>query len=108
MENNVNEHVNETKKVETRVRQRPMTESTKTSTGAETTLSAFAIIVLILGVIVAAIVFFAFLTDSRFFFAAFFVPPIIVVYSLLIWSVMKVFANISLTLKEINSKLEKQ
>lgn len=74
---------------------------------AEKTLLNLATVCLVLGIIGAAISFFACLASTETLVFAFIIPIVVIVYTLLIWSVMKVFANISMTLKDINNKINK-
>lgn len=72
---------------------------------AEKTLNTIAYIVLILGLIATGITFIALLIIPETFLLSFVIAPAIAVYVLLLWSVMKVLANISLTLKDIDRKM---
>lgn len=74
--------------------------------GAEKALKALAVIVLILGILGAGFAFLACLMKPETIVVGVFLAPVIVVYAILIWSVLKVFANISLTLKDINRKMK--
>lgn len=98
----------------------PQTESAQTSkammpsvssenNSAENTLKTIAIITLVLGVFMTLVLFVTICwSDDKFNPSGFGVTCGVLISTLISWAVMNVFANISLTLKKINSKLEGQ
>lgn len=92
----------------------PATE-TKDENSAEKTLATIADIILIVGIIVTVICLFTlcfvevpksmYSTKTEFSPSGFATTVMVLFSSLISWSVMKVLSNISLTLKELNSKI---
>jgi hypothetical protein len=87
-----------------------LSEETKaksaTDVTAENVLSVLANIILICGII-ATIVSCLVIFDSGFdMFELYLLPASILIGTLITWSTMKVFANISITLKEIKDKMK--
>lgn len=89
-------------------------EPKEIDSSAENTLNSFAVLVLIFGIISSIIcLIIAFSGRDYYGRPEFNIMGIVyavlsLVPSLLTWSVMRVFVNISLTLKEINKKLKKE
>ena len=89
---------------------------TKTDNSAETTLVVIANIVLVCGIIASVICFFSIVwvqnpeyhyIDDKIFSPSGFVTTVMVLASSLIsWSFMRVLANISLSLKDINKRMK--
>ena len=89
----------------------------RSGNGAENTLITIANIILLVGIIVTVICFFTICyvkEDDKWYSEKVFNPSgfattlMILLSSLISWSVMRVLANISLTLKEINGKIKKE
>ena len=91
-----------------------LSEETKakpaTDVTAENVFSVLANIILICGIIatiVSCLVIFDQIFDSGFdMFELYLLPASILIGTLITWSTMKVFANISITLKEIKDKMK--
>lgn len=89
----------------------------KLENGAEKTLSTIATIVLVCGIIATVISLctivwiqnpsYTYIEDKIFSPSGFITTITILFSSLISWSLLKVIANISLTLKDINNKLNK-
>lgn len=94
------------------------TKETKVNNSAEETLTTVAFTILVLGIITTVICFFSicfvetlkpgyeYVTEKKFNPAGFATTVMIFFTSLISWSIMKVLANISLTLKEMNQKMK--
>ena len=109
----MSENVNETLGIKESEEEKTTTAKVmKEEYGAENTLKFFANCVLVIGIISAFICFImAFSTrnyygNPEFNFMGIVYAIACLVPSLLTWSVMRVFANISTTLKKINEKLK--
>lgn len=86
-------------------------EQESTEVSAEKVLSVLSVIILVCGLLATLICAFAITTiktryDTEFNPAGFGITVSILVGSLITWSIMKVLANISITLKEIYKKLK--
>lgn len=96
----------EQEKLNTQVEQETIETAPKEDVTAETTLSALATISLVCGII-ATIISVYFIFDSGFNSIELYLIPISILFgTLLTWSTLKVFVNISITLKEIKDKIK--
>lgn len=87
--------------------------------GAEKTLNSIATLTLVCGIIAAIICFatlcfhkvpaagYTYITETKFDPAGLGIAISVLIVSIATWAMMKVFANISLTLNELNSKIKK-
>ena len=92
------------------------TQEKKNENSAETTLATIADIILVVGIIVTVICLFTlcfvevpksmYSTKTEFSPSGFATTVMVLFSSLISWSVMKVLSNISLTLKNLNSKIK--
>lgn len=114
MEENINEVLGVA--TQTITSEETKTEENTVDNSAENTLTTIATIVLVCGIIASVICLFTivWIKDPRYtyhteymFNSSGFVTTIMVLFSSLIsWSFMKVLANISITLKEMNRKIK--
>lgn len=81
---------------------------TEEDNSAENTLKLYATIVLVIGIIASVIFFFMIFLPIEFSYMGIFGAISVLIPTILTWSVIKVFVNISLTLKEINKKINQQ
>ena len=97
MEENINQVSGVEQKTAT---PQPEVKAQPIDNSAENTLTTIAKIVLVCGIIVTVIcLFYSFVNP-----VGFIITIIVLLSSLINWSLMKVLANISITLKEINQK----
>ena len=101
------EHDNEFVAAMQQVSSRQEHESNKNDTSAERVLTAVATIVLICGIIATIIGLIAFF-DNVHNPESLGISIAFLIGTLISWSVMKVIANISINLKEINKKIKEQ
>lgn len=118
MEENVNEALGITQENPQSQAEKEQTQEKVIDNSAENTLSTIANIILVLGIISTLICAFticfvtalkpgySYVTETTFNPVGFATTIAILLSSLASWSIMKVIANISLTLKEMNHKIK--